>query len=113
MSDFDYGREHGLWGDDGIPYGIDKREYSSYDSPSKKSYKNTKSKKYNYSEQLAYDSGFRAVKDVSAYNGRYFIKNGKKWIHNIKALKYQLSISSESVLKDMGYDVHAYYLYKA
>ncbi len=23
MGDWDYGREHGLWGDDGIPYGLD------------------------------------------------------------------------------------------
>lgn len=23
MGDWDYGREHGLWGEDGIPYGID------------------------------------------------------------------------------------------
>ena len=27
MGDWDYGREHGLWGNDGIPYGIDSRDY--------------------------------------------------------------------------------------
>jgi hypothetical protein len=26
MGDYDYGRENGLWGDDGIPYGIDDYE---------------------------------------------------------------------------------------
>jgi len=28
MSDWDYGRENGLWGDDGIPYGLDDYEPS-------------------------------------------------------------------------------------
>ena len=31
MSDYDYGREHGLWGEDGIPYGLDsKSPYEDY-----------------------------------------------------------------------------------
>lgn len=34
MSDWDYGRENGLWGDDGIPYGIDDYE-TSYSRESK------------------------------------------------------------------------------
>lgn len=103
MSDFDYGREHGLWGNDGMPYGINKREYSSYNK--------SNSKRYNYSEQLAYDSGFKEVKDNSAYNGRYFIKNGMKWIHNIVALKRQLRVNSSKQLENMGYDVDTYYMY--
>ena len=46
------------------------------------------------SEQLAVKNGFEVVYDKDAYNGRYFIKDGKKWIHNIDALKRQLGTSS-------------------
>ena len=66
-------------------------------------------KRYNYSEQRAYDNGFKAVYDDSAYNGRYFIKDGKKWIHNISALKAQLCVNSDKALILKGYDVNTYY----
>lgn len=65
---------------------------------------------YNRSEQMAYDNGFKAVYDASAYNGRYFVKNGKKWIHNIAALKAQLNVRRDDELKRSGYDVDAYYM---
>lgn len=69
------------------------------------------SRKYNASEQLAYDLGYRARYKDGAYNGRYFYKNGKIWIHDIDALKYRLGVKDDDDLKDMGYDVRAYYRY--
>ena len=63
MSDYDYGRENGLWGNDGIPYGMD--SYEERDS----------SPSYNRSEKRALANGFEEVADANAYNGRYFIKN--------------------------------------
>lgn len=64
---------------------------------------------FNKSEQLAIKSGFEMVIDENAYNGRYFIQDGKKWIHNIDALKRQLGTSSDSEVEEKGYDVEAYY----
>ena len=37
MGDYDYGREHGLWGEDGIPYCLNERE-PAYNSESYDSY---------------------------------------------------------------------------
>ena len=68
-------------------------------------------KRYNSSEQRAYDNGFKAVYDDSAYNGRYFIKDGKKWIHNISALKASLGLKRDSELVLEGYDVVTYYAF--
>jgi hypothetical protein len=106
MSDWDYGRENGLWGNDGIPYSVKHASESDYKVSLKKS---ASSKRYNGSEQHAYNCGFKAVDDENAYNGRYFIKNGKKWIHNLKALKSTIGISNEYKLKQLGYDVDSYY----
>lgn len=103
MSDYDYGRENGLWGNDGIPYGLD-RDYS-YSTNSRKTY----SKNFNRSEQLALNNGFQVVLDGDAYNGRYFIKDGKKWIHNLSALKRQMGTYRDNEVESMGYDVAAYY----
>ena len=47
--------------------------------------------------------------DENAYNGRYFIKDGKKWIHNIDALKRQLGINNDRELENMDYDVDSYH----
>ena len=80
MGDWDYGRKNGLWGDDGIPYSV-KYERASYDSASSKktssSQPKSKTKRYNSSEQLAYNNGFRAVYDENGYNGRYFPTSAK------------------------------------
>ena len=46
---------------------------------------------YMQSEINAIVAGFIEVKDKCAYNGRYFIKNGKKWIHNLEALRKKLN----------------------
>lgn len=70
---------------------------------------NIKNLDFNRSEQLAVKNGFEVVYDKDAYNGRYFIKDGKKWIHNIDALKRQLRIDSDSELSEYDYDVVAYY----
>lgn len=64
---------------------------------------------FNRSEQLALHNGFQVVLDEDAYNGRYFIKDGKKWIHNISALKRQFGITDNSKLEQMGYAVDAYF----
>ena len=101
MSDWDYGREHGLWGNDGIPYGINSRD-DDYDQKSSHV-------DFNRSEKLAIKNGFKAVEDPKSYNGRYFIKQGLKWIHNIQALKSTLGISLDSKLLELGYDIQAYY----
>lgn len=65
--------------------------------------------KFNRSEYLALKNGFQVVLDENAYNGRYFIKDGKKWIHNISALKSQLRMHDDHEVEKMGYDVAAYY----
>ena len=64
---------------------------------------------FNASEKLALKHGFEMVIDENAYNGRYFIQDGKKWIHNIDALKRQLRIDSDAELSEYDYDVSAYY----
>lgn len=66
-------------------------------------------KPYNASEQEAIKKGFEEVQDSEAYNGRYFIKDGLIWIHNIEALKSKLSIYNEDELRYMKYDVDTYY----
>ena len=65
-------------------------------------------KPYNSSEQEAIKKGFEEVQDSEAYNGRYFIKDGLIWIHNIEALKSKLSIYDEDKLRYMKYDVDTY-----
>ena len=70
---------------------------------------NIKNSDFNRSELLAIKNGFEVVYDKDAYNGRYFIKDGKKWIHNIDALKRQLRVNSDSELSEYDYDVVAYY----
>lgn len=64
---------------------------------------------FNISEQLALNNGFEMILDDDAYNGRYFIRDGKKWIHNISALKKQLRTYDNRVLEQHGYDVEAYF----
>lgn len=116
MGDWDYGRANGLWGDDGIPYATKNEKCYSKSSSTKSTRSSrhstkSKNKSYNRSEQLAYDSGFKAYYDESSYNGRCFMKDGKKWIHNIDSLKYQLGTNSDYRIKKLNYDVDAYYKY--
>ncbi|MGC7559420.1 hypothetical protein [Pasteurella sp. PK-2025] len=76
---------------------------------------------YNQSETLALSLGYTEVADINAFRGRYFIKNGKKWIHNIEALRRKLNADYGRYIDDeeleasapegFGYDVVAYYIY--
>ena len=66
-------------------------------------------KLYNVSEKEASKKGFEEVEDSETYNGRYFIKDGFIWIHNIEALKSKLCIYNEDELRYMKYDVDTYY----
>ncbi len=76
---------------------------------------------YTQSEILALQLGYREVQDPQAYRGRYFIQNGKKWIHNLEALRKKLHEEYGHYITDeelsapapegFGYDVEAYYAY--
>lgn len=76
---------------------------------------------YTDSELLAISLGYREVADERAYNQRYFILNGKKWIHNLKALRRKLNAEYGRYIDDeeleaaapegFGYDVEAFYAY--
>ena len=64
---------------------------------------------YTNSEKLALSKGFEEVLDENAFNGRYFIKDGKIWIHDIDALQDKLDVYDEYELEELGYDVDTYY----
>lgn len=76
---------------------------------------------YSNSELLAISLGYEEVADSKAYNQRYFILNGKKWIHNLEALRHKLNAQYGRYITDeeleaadpegFGYDVEAYYNY--
>ncbi|MBT1443082.1 hypothetical protein KJI95_00880 [Shewanella sp. JM162201] len=61
--------------------------------------------------ELAVSLGFEEVPDENAYKGRYYIKNGIIWIHDIGALKHKLGDISDQELAALGYDVDSYYKY--
>lgn len=65
----------------------------------------------NYDEgvKLALFLKYEEVIDEQAYCGRYYIKNGEKWIHNIILLKNHLNISDNQDLRKLGYAVDDYY----
>lgn len=74
---------------------------------------------YNESELEALAAGFSEVADERAYRGRYFIRAGKKWIHNLGKLRAKLHkeygryICDEELAakhpEGFGYDVENYY----
>ncbi|HHW7506431.1 TPA: hypothetical protein ACU21B_000244 [Mannheimia haemolytica] len=74
---------------------------------------------YTQSEVAALIAGYVEVADNRAYNGRCFIKNGKKWIHNLNALRAKLNNEygryiddeelSASYPEGFAYDVENYY----
>ena len=97
-----------------MPYGINSPSWDNDDHrpvrhAKKSTGKQSMAKRYNKSEQMAYDNGFRAVYDDNAYNGRYFVKNDKIWIHDLSALKHTLREYDENELRDRGYDVDTYH----
>jgi hypothetical protein len=61
--------------------------------------------------ELAVSLGFEEVSDENAYKGRYYIKNGIIWIHDIDALKHKLGGINDQELTALGYDVDSYYKY--
>jgi hypothetical protein len=61
--------------------------------------------------ELALSLGFEEVLDENAYNGRFYIKDDKIWIHDIEALKAKLHFKSDKELKDLNYDVDSYCKY--
>ncbi len=69
----------------------------------------TTKKNYTPSERSALKKGFLEVTDFNAYNGRYFIKDQKIWIHDIGALKARLGVLTDQEVRSHGYDVDTYY----
>lgn len=61
--------------------------------------------------ELALSLGFEEVCDNKAYRGKYYIKDGLIWIHDIEALKTRLKIDKDEELKRLNYDVKSYYKY--
>ncbi|MBV7387276.1 hypothetical protein KRX11_01255 [Pasteurellaceae bacterium TAE3-ERU1] len=78
---------------------------------------------YTESELKAIALGYAEVMDENGHKGRYFIKDGKKWIHNLEALRknlidqYGRYIDDEELSANapegFGYDVEAYHLYNS
>ena len=63
---------------------------------------------YKNSELCAIEHGFEEFSDEKAYNGRYFLKAGLIWIHDIDALMKTSGLDEEGLKKD-GYDVDTYH----
>lgn len=61
--------------------------------------------------ELALSLGFEEVCDKKAYRGKYYIKDGLIWIHDIEALRTRLKINEDEDLKYLNYDVESYYKY--
>ena len=75
MGDFDYGREHRLWGDDGIPYGLD-REDSYHRSSSRRPRSSTKEKEIQYYVELMQNHNINTIVEMNKY-----ISKQKLWKH--------------------------------
>ncbi|ENN8378343.1 hypothetical protein MKT39_016855 [Providencia rettgeri] len=58
----------------------------------------------------ALELGYEKVPDANAYTGFYYIKDGKKWIFNIQALKKELGVVSDDDLRKENYDVDIYWI---
>ena len=67
---------------------------------------------YDNSVELALALNFKRVEDPEAFNGEYFIKGNKKWIHWIQKLKAKLGIEDEEELREHGYVLDSYYKYR-
>lgn len=61
--------------------------------------------------QLALSLGFEEREDHNAYKGKYYVKHGIIWIHDISALKAKLKIRSDNELRELNYDVDSYHKY--
>ena len=61
----------------------------------------------------ALSMGFEKVLDDRGYDsGAYYVKDDKKWIFDIVALKQKQGATSDDELKILGYDVDTYNLVK-
>ncbi|EFP0168637.1 hypothetical protein HLW99_003245 [Escherichia coli] len=61
----------------------------------------------------ALSMGFEKVLDDRGYDsGAYYVKDGKKWIFDIVALKQKQGATSDDELKILGYVVDTYNLVK-
>jgi len=67
---------------------------------------------YKKSVELALCIGYEEVQDANAFKGCYFIKDGKKWIHDIVALMRHLDVELYEDLESLGYDLENYHSYK-
>ncbi len=67
---------------------------------------------YKKSVELALCLGYNKVLDDNAFKGCYFIKDNKKWIHDIVALMQYLDIKLYEHLEELGYDLKNYHSYK-
>lgn len=67
---------------------------------------------YKKSVELALSLGYKEVLDHNAFKGRYFIKDDKKWIHDIVALMRHLGVELYEDLEKLGYDLENYHSYK-
>lgn len=63
------------------------------------------------SARLALSLGYQERPFSGAHNDIAYIKDGKKWIHDIYTLKSTLGGVSDDFLECNGYDVDAYYTY--
>ena len=66
---------------------------------------------YKKNIELAISLGFDEIIDSNSFGGSYYIKNGKKWIHNINRLKDALGVNNDNDLMTLNYDVASYYKY--
>lgn len=74
---------------------------------------------YTPSEIAALHEGYLEIMDDRAFNQRCFVKNGKKWIHNLEALRTKLNQEYGRYIDDdelaasqpegFAYDVENYY----
>ncbi len=60
------------------------------------------------SVRLAQDNGFKKMNMENANGGTLYVKNGLKWIHDIRFLVRKLNVN-EQRLRNLNYDVDTYY----
>lgn len=64
---------------------------------------------YKRSRSIALRSGYAEQLNSLGYKGKIYVKDGKIWIHDIWYLKNRLGIYQTNELKEIGYDVDAYW----
>lgn len=61
--------------------------------------------------QKALILGYKRVEDVRAFNGEYYIKNGKKWIFFLESLAHKIGACCYNDFSKNGYAIEDYKLY--